>query len=111
MSARPETNVATPGSDHDLFLGSGAKCVTVRLNRMSRSFPASLDQLTSINDTIRGLGKAVEIIANLLQDGVGRDDWNRGLALGGLADAIVLHTTLADAINYEVSPDETEVQS
>jgi hypothetical protein len=102
--------VGIPGSDHDLFLGSGADCVTVRLNRMSLSFPPCPAHLTSINKTIAGLGTAVHIIADLLEDEQDPDNWNKGVALNGLADAIVLHARLAEAINSEAFPDETEVR-
>ena len=99
-------NADIGGSEHDLWLSSGSKCVTVKLNQAGGGFPPTPDVLSNVHETLTGLGKAVEIIANLLEGGEVTDMWSTGLALNGLADAIVLHAGLADAINDELHPDE-----
>lgn len=105
--ATKEPNPRGPSSDHDLWLSSGQKCLTVTFDSEHSGAPPEPEQLKSIHGTITGLAKAVEIIANLLQDGeTDGNEWNVGLALNGLADAIVLHTTLAEGIHNNLHPDE-----
>ena len=104
--ATKKRNARLTESDHDLWLHSGQCCVTIRLDRECSMAPPDSGQLTCVNDTIAGLAKAVEIIANLLEGGEITDTWSTGLALNGLADAIVLHTSLAEGINNNLHPDE-----
>jgi len=81
--------------------------LTVIFDAEHSGAPPEPEHLKSIHGTITGLAKAVEIIANLLQDGeTDGNEWNVGLALNGLADAIVLHTTLAEGIHNNCHPDE-----
>jgi hypothetical protein len=105
--ATKEPNTGFPSSEQDLWLSCGHRCLTVGLGGKHLSAPPDAGQLTSIHDTITGLAKAVEIIANSLEAGEAEGNgWNVGLALNGLADAIVLHTTLAEGINNNLHPDE-----
>jgi len=105
--ATKEPHPRLPRSDHDLWLSSGQRCLTVILDAEHSGAPPEPEQLKSIHGTITGLAKAVEIIANLLQDGeTDGNEWDVGLALNGLADAIVLHTTLAEGIHNNLHPDD-----
>lgn len=105
--ATKEPNPRGPSSDHDLWLSSGQRCLTVILDAERSGAPPCPEQLKSIHDTITGLAKAVEIIANLLEGGeTDGNEYDVGLALNGLADAIVLHSTLAEGINNNLHPDE-----
>ena len=96
-----------PVSEQDLWLSSGHRCVTIGLGGRHLSAPPDAGQLSCIHNTITGLAKAVEIIADELEGGeAGGNEWNIGLALNGLADAIVLHATLAQGINNNLHSTE-----
>lgn len=101
--ATKKQNADVSGSTHDLWLSSGRKCVTVKLDQAGGGFPPTPDVLFDLHESLTGLGKAVEAIANLLEGGEVTDMWSTGLALNGLADAIVLHASLAEGVSAELT--------
>lgn len=90
------------GSDSSLWLGCGAVCMDVHLDRDFSAAPPHPDQVDTLNETIIGLGLAVADIASQLKSEDEIDPWRTGLALEALADAIVLHATLSNAVTTEL---------
>jgi len=89
-----------PGTEQDLWM-RGGDVLTVRLDR-NMGFPPSTEALDHLHEVIIGLAKAVVGIADELEAGGVQDQWHTGLALNGIADAILLHTTLAEGVCAEL---------
>ena len=94
------------GTTSDLWLRGGHTCVTVTLDRASKEAPPSMESLAVIQDTIKCLGQAVGILANLVRC-EDNDRWSIGCALEGVAESIVLHASLADGIRSEIEREPT----
>lgn len=92
-------------SSTDLFLRNG-DCLTVRLDQ--NRFGPCPDALTDLHETVLGLGKAVGIIGDGLEEGAVVRGCDIQLALNGLADAIALTVTLAQAVNTELHRNDAE---
>ncbi|HJP98739.1 MAG TPA: hypothetical protein VJ862_09275 [Rhodanobacteraceae bacterium] len=103
---KPLTEI--PGTEQDLWM-RGGDVLTVRIDRNSKGFPANAEALDHLHEVIIGLAKAVVCIADDLEAGSVKDQWHTGLALNGIADAIVLHTTLAEGVSSEMHRDEAPV--
>lgn len=107
--ATKQQSVVVPGSKQDLFLRDG-HCLTVSLDRNDKACPPCPDTLDDLHETILGLGKAALVIGTLLEDGLdpnrdGQDSWTLGLSLQAIANAVVLHATLAEGVSAELHRD------
>lgn len=103
----PRAVEARRASTHDLSL-RGGDVVTVIMDRKSHQMPPTAAHLPKLHDTIADLAQAVGLIAGMLEADHDLNPWRMGNALSGLADAILLHATLADAINSELHPEDAD---
>ena len=95
-----------PGTEQGLWM-RGGDVLSVRLDRNSKGFPPCAQALDHLHEVIIGLAKAIVKIANDLEAGEVEDQWHTGLALNGIADAITLHTTLAEGVCAELMREPT----
>jgi len=89
---------------HDLWLSGGELCLTVAFDKSSSGFPPEPRHLASLNSTIQDLVRATKAVIYQAEHGAGAYEWLMQ-PLEGLSDAIMLLSTLAEAVHGELHPE------
>ena len=94
--------VVQAGSTHGLWIGEN--CVlTVGVDKRSMEFPPAYEQVLAINNVIQNLARAAKAVLYQVENDSDGDACFQMQPVEGIADAIVLLSQLAAAVQHELA--------